>query len=119
MNKIVIFGIADGVQNEVKSLPKFDYDFMAVGMDALEVLPVNLKYVVTNHKEDLLYIQRYKQRKVKRGGFKIVSHIIHPSIDITLTPPYEGPPGSSSITGVMIALMLGYEKIILCWCPLS
>lgn len=119
MNAMIVFGIAEGVKNEVASLPSYAYDYMAVGMDALEVLPVTLKYVVTNHPEDMMFIKQYRQRKYKKGGFKILSSEDTVKADIILSPPYEGPPGSSSITGVLMALKFGYKKIILCGCPLS
>lgn len=119
--RIVLFGIGPGVQSELYSLPLASggYDYMAVGMDAVNIVPWPLKYIVTNHLEDIPEIHRRRASVRRDTDYKIVSYTQAPGVDIYLECPYEGPSGSSSIVGTLVALQLGYEKIILCGIPLT
>ena len=118
---IIIFGSAPDTYQEIAfwnvSLVKFDY--MAVGMDAVELVPWHLKYVVTNHHEDIIQIRSRRYLMRANIDYKLISYKDGVGVDIVLKPEYEGPSGSSSIVGCLAAIMLGYEKIILCGCPLS
>ena len=117
-NKIIIFGIAPGVYEEILSValvPRrlgMKIHYMAVGMDAIGKVPWNLKYVVSNHVEDLPAI--VEKMKGQASKYQIVCPYKTELVDIVFDPPYEGPSGSSAIVGALAALRLGYEKIILC-----
>lgn len=94
-------------------------DIMAVGMDAIPKLrdcAGRIKYVVTNHAEDIPEIIS-RVNAINVSDYRIVSPLPGPGIDIV--EPYRPPSGSSAITGALAALRMGYERIILCGCPLA
>jgi hypothetical protein len=48
--------------------------------------------------------------------YKVISHIQTAGVDIVI--PNVGPSGSSSLLGVWAGLELGYDRIVMCGCPL-
>lgn len=94
------------------------YDFMAVGIDAVHRYLGRIAYFATYHPSE---IAAAKERRAAAGGntdYKVISHIQHESL-VDEIIPYEPPSGSSSLLGVLAALKMGYEKIILAGCPLE
>jgi hypothetical protein len=118
---IIVFGIGPDVLSEIASVPfsEVGYDYMAVGMDAVPFATWPIQYVVTNHFEDIPQIHHRRRLMGGNLDFKLVSYKKHPNVDFSLEPLYEGPSGSSAIVGVLAALQMGYEKVILCGCPLT
>lgn len=101
-------------------------DVMAVGLDAVRLLNgrINCRFVVTNHREDVLPIQDLMAaaRIGDAGwpGWRLIAPQPWPGVDIVepYFPP-DGRSGSSAMTGALAALRLGYARIVLCGCPLT
>jgi hypothetical protein len=71
---------------------------MAVGMDAVNIVPWPIQYVITNHHED---IEQIRNSMIAKGhpDYKLISYAPAPGVDIVLEPRYSGPSGSSAIVG--------------------
>jgi len=93
------------------------YDLMAVGLDAVDKYPERIKYVVTYHPKE---IKEIAERRAGYGNtdYLVISHQEKPGVDICIHDWWL-PSGSSSLLGVQAAQRLGYDKIILCGCPLE
>lgn len=120
MNKrLIIMGSAPCAFEDLERIPAFDrYDFMAIGLDvAAETCALPLKYVATNHPEDITEIRRRRAFGSGNLDYALISYKPGPGVDIVqLLGPVSG---SSAILGALAAIALGYEKIILCGCPLT
>jgi hypothetical protein len=93
-------------------------DFMLIGYDSVELVSEWCKYFATYHPSE---IQMSKERRHKYGGntdFMVISHQQHEGL-VNMILPLVGPSGSSAMLGVQAGLQKGYERIILCGCPLS
>jgi hypothetical protein len=124
MKPIVLIGRAicwsSGLEEIKKLCPEFDV--MAVGMDC--PYEGEVQYLVTYHYKD---IKEYIKKRKKNGlstKFLSISHvkktpknILIEEVDIV--EPHKDPSGSSSLLGTAAAIRLGYQKIILCGCPLE
>jgi hypothetical protein len=121
MKTIMIIGIAPDCKKEIKELYSIEskLDIMLVGMDAVGTINFPVQYIVTNHQEDIpVIISKISSDTKNYSQTKIITPYKFTGSDIVLTPEYEGPSGSSSIVGALAAIQLGYDKIILCGCPL-
>ena len=117
MNPILIIGKADCWKEDLEKVKKLisAYDVMSVGMDCVYV--EDIKYFVTYHPVD---IPEYFKRRKSIGGnmdFQVISHKCKSGVDIIET--HVAPTGSSALLGTAAAIRLGYQKIILCGCPIE
>jgi len=112
-------------------LPLYSYgdnptacDYMLIGLDSVEKIPWPAKYFATYHPSD---IEPAMERRKQYGGNinfeKIIAHQQHHNnatgrdlVDLII--PCEPPTGSSALLGVLAGIRMGYEKIIVCGCPL-
>jgi hypothetical protein len=116
-SRLIVVGSAPNATQDINKVSRKDnYDFMAIGMDAIEKCQYPISYVATNHLEDLPTIDRLMHQKGDNVA-KIISYHRSPRTDIAI--PYEGTSGSSAIIGVLAGIQMGYEKIVLCGCPLQ
>lgn len=135
-NKIlIIIGaapcVADDMYDAVKLVMNRDsrniwecISFMAIGLDAVDKYPWSLDYFATYHPSE---IEEATERRAKAGGntdYMVISHQQHAQKDtgrglVGLILPCEPPSGSSALLGVLAGIKLGYEKIIVCGCPLT
>jgi hypothetical protein len=98
-------------------------DFMAIGMDAVDKYTWPILYMATYHSED---IGAARDRRNAIGGntdYKVIHWEPKEGVDIMGKYPHpkslKGESGSSALLGCEVALeQLGYEKIVLCGCPL-
>jgi hypothetical protein len=97
-------------------------DVMLIGLDAVDKCLWPAQYFATYHPSD---IGPAFDRRLAQGGntdYKIIAH--QPYLDKTgrdlvdLIIPFEPPTGSSALLGVLAGIKMGYEKIIVCGCPL-
>ena len=105
-------------------LSLFTFDYMTIGLDAVDKYLWDIKYFATQHPKD---IEAAIGRRVLLGAntdFKIIAHTEHKTkstgqniVDLII-PIEEGVHGSSSLMGVQAGIQLGYQKIIVCGCPL-
>lgn len=117
MKKIIVTGSHNSVVDEIKAIPNYhEFDFMAIGLDAVHLYPWDIRFVATYHPSDIPLI---KERRAAVGNtdYKVISHVEAEGVDIV--EPYEPPSGSSALLGVLVAIKMGYDKIILCGCPLT
>jgi len=122
MNRLIITGSHRTTLDEIHMIPDYrKYDFMAIGLDAVHLYQWNIKYVATYHPDD---IPKIKERREKIGNtdYLLICHVNE--VDgkkvegVDIVTPYEPPSGSSALLGALTAIRMGYEKIILCGCPL-
>ena len=122
MNKkiIVLIGCAPGWEIDLSrfaSVCQF-FDIGAIGLDC--PYEGKIDYFFTYHPED---IKKYEAKRKANGlsrNYLVVSHTQAEEeglVDITIR--YQSPSGSSAMLGTLFALETGYEKIILCGCPLT
>jgi hypothetical protein len=121
-NNLLIFGSAPCTAEDIsRAQGKKDCDYMAIGMDALDKYMGGIFFVVSNHKEDILPIHKIMQQRHEACGAGYQYLVIAPEQwqGVQIVEPYRPPSGSSAITGAFAAIRMGYEKIILCGCPLT
>ena len=138
-NKIlIIIGAAPCVIEDTNEIQKItgvsffsgeqkEFDFMAIGLDAITIETLHLKYFATYHPSE---IEEARQRRINirtNTDYMVISHISEEvdglgniiKYDVNLIIPIESPSGSSALLGVLAGIKLGYEKIIVCGCPLT
>ena len=117
MKKIIITGSAPCAMEDIENIPGYrEFDFMAVVLDAVGVFTWRADYVVTYHPEDIPAIAA-KRLYFGNMDYKVISHEAHPGVDII--EPHIKPSGSSALLGTLASIRMGYNKIILCGCPLE
>lgn len=115
---LVITGSHPQVCDDINGLPKIGYDFMAIGLDAVNKYHHNIKYCATYHP---IEIPEIKERRRVFGGntdFLFISHEERAGVDICIKDWWQ-PSGSSALLGAQAALRIGYTRIVLCGCPLA
>jgi hypothetical protein len=133
-NTLIIIGAAPCVREDIdlalllvgcsSILDRCPFDFMAIGLDAVDKYSWPVKYFVTYHPAE---IEEAKERRKKAGGntdYMVIAHQQHAEKAtgrdlVGLIIPCEPPSGSSALLGVLAGIQLGYEKIIVCGCPLT
>ena len=117
MKPIVLIGSAPGVHDDLARLGDLSgFDIMAIGLSGVREYPDMLQFVANNHPENNATIREIlSQRGI--SGYRVIEPFEAPGADIVFS--YSAPSGSSSITGALCALRLGYRKIILAGCPLT
>lgn len=122
MNRLIITGSHRTTLDEIHMIPDYrEYDFMAIGLDAVHLYPWNIKYVATYHPEDIPLIKE-RRKPIGNTDYLLICHVNE--VDgkkvegVDIVTPYEPPSGSSALLGALTAIRMGYEKIILCGCPL-
>lgn len=116
--RLLILGSAPCLDEDLSKIPApGTWDVMAIGLDAVDRCALPLAYIATNHPEDIEPIRR---RRAAFGGnqdYRLISYRPGPGVDIV--QPLGPVSGSSAILGAIAGLTLGYEKIVLCGCPLT
>jgi len=115
---IIITGSAPCVHDDLARLPVRLglYDVMAIGLDAVDKYPGHIKYVATNHPEDIPAIRTRRALIKGNMDYLVISYQAHEGVDIV--QPLGPVSGSSAILGALASIALGYDRIILCGCPL-
>lgn len=115
MNLIVIGNAECANDDLVKAKELFNhYDVMIIGIDAYNKFHnEDIKYFATYHPADISLIPKI--------DFQIISHLqYYDRVDIVRPIDLNNEKsGSSALLGVLAAIDLGYDKIILCGCPLE
>lgn len=131
---LIIIGSAPCVVNDVYQAARLISSavddsilhYMAIGLNTMDIPTWSIQYFATYHPVD---IEIAKIRREAAGGnidYKVISHIREEEdgdgrmikYDVDMIIPLENPSGSSSLLGVLAGIQLGYEKIIVCGCPL-
>lgn len=108
----------DDMQKASMLIPEvLQRDYMAIGMDAVDKCLWPIQYMATYHPEDIPFALTNRKAMGGNTDYKVISHEGRPDVDIVI--PYGGPPsGSSALLGAFAGIKLGYQKIILCGCPM-
>lgn len=124
--QMIIVGSAPCAADDIARLPKMGpRKWMAVGMDAIDKCPGRVDYIATNHPEDIPVIRQIMRERSEAAGGNTDYQIIGPGVESVspraydIIEPYRPPSGSSAITGAFAAVRMGYDRIILCGCPLT
>ena len=120
-NALAITGSAPCVLMDIAALPRVcAYDFMAIGMDAVHLYMWPILYVATFHPADIPEIYRRRAAICGNTDFRIISQEQRDDVHIHIpNGEWWTPSGSSALLGVQAAIQrLGYERIVLCGCPL-
>lgn len=128
---LVILGSAPNALGDLRGLCEIlDHEphVMAIGMDAIDQIKGRCHYVTTNHPEDVPAI-RAKMAGHGNDWWLLIapappdpSRNLWAGIAVDIVEPYfpaAGRSGSSAMTGTLAALRMGYERIVLCGCPLT
>uniref|UniRef100_A0A6M3MAM2 Uncharacterized protein n=1 Tax=viral metagenome TaxID=1070528 RepID=A0A6M3MAM2_9ZZZZ len=118
---IIIMGIAPCLEEDLSNIFKLqdlkEVDFMAIGLDCSDRVLFDIQHVTSYHQE----FEQFKARRSKAGGnldYKTHSH--KPPADYIWPLVARSPlSGSSAFLGCQAAIGLGYEKIVLCGCPMQ
>jgi hypothetical protein len=84
----------------------------------VEKVSAKCLYFATYHPPDILPAKERRQRYGGNTDFEVISHQQFEGL-VDRIIPLAGPSGSSAMLGVQAGLQKGYERIILCGCPLS
>lgn len=114
-----------GVALNAVRLVNAPYEIMLIGLDSVEKYLGYAAYFATYHPSDIG--PAYDRRKAAGGNTdyeKIIAHQQHREQStgrdlVDLIIPCEHPSGSSALLGVLAGIKMGYEKIIVCGCPLT
>lgn len=93
------------------------FDIGAIGLDC--PYEGDIEYFFTYHPND---IKQYNEKRKQKGlslNYTIVSHVFDKDNIVSQTEPWESPSGSSAMLGTLFSMRIGYEKIVLCGCPLE
>ncbi len=93
-------------------------EVMAIGMDAVNYLGP-IKYFATYHPGDIDEAAKRRKEAGLNTDYLIISHMQYGDLVKMIIPLIGVPSGSSALLGVHAGIKLGYEKIILCGCPLE
>lgn len=116
---LIVMGAAPCRLADMAAVPRVcSYDCMAIGMDAIDKGPWPIRYVATYHPEDIPDIYRRRAAIGANADFELICHERRDRVDIHI-PDYWRPSGSSALLGIQAALLLGYERIVVCGCPLT
>ena len=120
MKPLIVIGAAPCLKDDMQNAPKADYDYMAIGLDAVDKYLGRIEYMATFHPDEIPAI---KERRKASGGnidYKVIKHnAANDTHEADYIMEYWKPTGSSALLGVQAALGIGYKKIILCGCPLE
>lgn len=123
MNKrMLIIGSAPCVRDDIERAQCLgEFDVMAIGMDALDKYGGDFAFIASNHREDIMPIHRIMQQRHEAcgSGYQYLVIAPDPWPGVQIVEPYRPPSGSSAITGAFAAVRMGYDRIILCGCPLT
>jgi hypothetical protein len=118
LNPLIVTGAAPDVLIDIAQVPRVcSYDFMAIGMDAVDRYRWPIRWCATYHPVEIPEIRRRREAIGGNADFKIISHERRDDVDIFIADWWQ-PSGSSSLLGVQTAIRLGYTRIILAGCPL-
>lgn len=120
---LIVTGSAPCVMQDISMLPYglrvADLHYMAIGLDAVDKYLYPILYVATFHPAEIAEILDRRRDCGGNTDYRVISHENRPEVDIFIADWWK-PTGSSALLGAQAAMtVLGYERIILCGCPLE
>lgn len=120
MNNLIITGSAPCTLEDLSNIPfpHDRFDFMAIGLDAVDKYKMPIRYVATYHPAEIDEIRKRREDFGGNTDYEVISHEARSNVHLCIVDWWK-PSGSSALLGVQAALHLGYHRIILCGCPLT
>jgi len=117
MNNILLIGRSPEWLSDFEKASKLfeEYSVMAIGGNCL--YEDYIDFLATYHERDILLYQPKRRLKKLNTDYKVIHHEKRENVDIII--PYKPPSGSSALLGSLASIKLGYDKIVLCGCPLE
>ena len=131
---LIVLGAHQDCKKDLEEAQKVfsECDYMAIGLDSMLMYEGDIQYMATFHPCDINDCKKKRKEKGLNTDFKGISHIKEEvkvnckggkiEYEVDIIEPYkacrEHTSGSSALLGVKVALKVGYDKIILCGCPL-
>lgn len=116
----IVLGIAPCLEEDLKiveALP--DCDYFAVGLDCSDRVKFNIQHACSYHPDEF---PEFKRRRARIGGnLDYMTHAHRGEVDMVwplVSAGGNGESGSSSFLATQVAVGLGYQKVILCGCPM-
>lgn len=115
---VVLIGRADCWKQDLEEFKILcqEFDVMAIGLDCS--YDGYVKYFATYHIKDLPEYIRRRNLAGVNTDFLVVGHKLDKKEKVDIIEPHVAPSGSSALLGTLAAIRIGYDKIILCGCPL-
>jgi hypothetical protein len=115
-------GIAPCLESDLETLQMTAggvlFDYMAIGVDCSDRVCFDIQHVASYHTSEF---EIFKTRRKKIGGnldYKTHSH--EGNVDYVWSLVDKSPySGSSSFLGAQAAVGMGYDRIVLCGCPMQ
>lgn len=120
-NILVLLGSASCVLDDYENFTRQfgNVDLLAVGVDAVCLVSEPIKYFATYHPYDITLAIDARKKMIGKVDFKIVSHVQYENlVDYVIPFGRNEKSGSSALLGAKVGLLLNYNKIVLCGCPL-
>jgi len=92
--------------------------YMAIGLDAVDKYALPIRYMATFHPVEIPAIHNRRAAINGNLDYEIISHESREDVNHCIGDWWK-PSGSSALLGVQAALRIGYNRIILCGCPLT
>lgn len=89
---------------------------MLIGLSSSGLIASDVNYIATYHPNDIPSIEKSRKEIGANTDYLIIGHKKREGVDIV--EPYVAPSGSSALLGALAGIRMGYDKIILCGCPL-
>lgn len=136
---MIILGTASCLEDDLENFREIDarafpvangekrYQYLAVGVDCADRYLGRIDHAVSYHPREFKAYEKdnkimpgfYERRQAAGGNLDYQTHThSRPELGHRVWP-YFSPSGSSAMLGVEVALGLGYDKIIVCGCPLT
>lgn len=119
-NCLIVTGSHPDVLVDIAAVPRVrSFDFMAIGLDAVDTYAWPIRYMATYHPAEIPEIRRRREQAGGNTDYTVISHEWQPGVQVVepLLPGERS--GSSALLGTQAALKLGYDRVILCGCPLT
>ncbi|MEN6306905.1 MAG: hypothetical protein ABFD91_04045 [Anaerohalosphaeraceae bacterium] len=118
MKLLIVTGSHPDVLDDIKAIGNAaaHADYMAIGLDAVDKYLWDIEFMATYHPVD---ISPAAERRRKKGGnldYTVISHERKSGVGMII--PYEEPSGGSAFLGAYAGVLMKYDKIIVCGCPL-
>ena len=114
IKRLLIVGAASNAKDDIDDFKRYgvSYDTMLIGVDSYGLGKMDAKYFASYHPDDLVKSQTRPFIVISHRQFRDMVDIIKP-IDLL-----KEKSGSSAMLGVLVGIDEGYDKIVLCGCPM-
>jgi len=126
IHRLIIIGSAPCAIDDVYAAIKMmesengysECHYCAIGLDAVNIARWPIQYFATYHPSEIADAHERRRQKGGNVDYTVISHVQHDD-QVDMIVPFEQPSGSSALLGVLAGIKMGYEKIIVCGCPLT